>query len=73
MAVSHLGRYVNRFVLVFNVTNDYIIVEPNNTGALFAIMALLGICTITMLPIGLELGCELTRNADGSSAVVWFL
>jgi len=48
-------------------------VKPNNTAALFAIMALLGICTITMLPIGLELGCELTRNADGSSAVVWFL
>ena len=25
-----------------------------------------------MLPVGLELGCELTRNANASSAVLWF-
>ncbi|KAG5639117.1 hypothetical protein H0H81_006706 [Sphagnurus paluster] len=47
-------------------------VKPHNLGGLFAIMAILGICSITMLPIGLELGCELTRNANASSAVLWF-
>ncbi|KAF8813928.1 MFS general substrate transporter [Phlegmacium glaucopus] len=47
-------------------------VRPNNTAALFVIMAAIGICSITMLPIALELACELTRNADGSSALVWF-
>ena len=35
-------------------------------------MAIIGACSITMLPVGLELACELTRNSDGSSAVLWF-
>ena len=48
------------------------LVRPNNTAALFIIMAVIGICTITMLPISLELACELTRNAGGSSALLWF-
>ena len=48
------------------------LVRPNNTAALFIVMAVIGICTITMLPIGLELACEVTRNADGSSAIIWF-
>lgn len=48
-------------------------VKPHNTGGLFAIMAVIGACSLTMLPIGLELGCEVTRNSDGSSALLWFL
>lgn len=47
-------------------------VKPHNTGGLFAIMTLLGVTSITMLPVGLELGCDLTRNAEGSSALLWF-
>jgi len=47
-------------------------VKPHNTGGLFAIMAIIGACSLTMLPIGLELGCEVTRNSDGSSALLWF-
>jgi len=47
-------------------------VKPNLTGGLFAIMAVIGAGSITMLPVGLELGCELTRNSDASSAVLWF-
>ncbi|KAF8894114.1 major facilitator superfamily domain-containing protein [Infundibulicybe gibba] len=47
-------------------------VKPNNLAGLFVIMTILGVCSITMLPIGLELGCELTRNADVSSAILWF-
>ncbi|KAJ8582274.1 hypothetical protein M405DRAFT_573418, partial [Rhizopogon salebrosus TDB-379] len=46
-------------------------VKPNNTGGLFAIMVIIGTCSVTMLPVGLELGVELTRNADGSSAILW--
>ncbi|KAH7921403.1 MFS general substrate transporter [Leucogyrophana mollusca] len=46
-------------------------VKPGNTGGLFAIMAIIGTGSVTMLPVGLELGCELTRNADGSAAVLW--
>jgi hypothetical protein len=47
-------------------------VKPNNTAALFAIMAINGASSIAMLPVGLELACELTRNSDGSSAIAWF-
>jgi len=47
-------------------------VRPNNTATLFALMAINGACSIVMLPVSLELACELTRNPDGSSAIVWF-
>jgi FLVCR family MFS transporter 7 len=56
-----------RIVMVFGLT-----VKPNNTAALFVLMAILGACAITMLPVALELACELTRNADASSAILWF-
>ncbi|KAJ7881731.1 major facilitator superfamily domain-containing protein [Mycena olivaceomarginata] len=46
--------------------------RPNNSGALFSIIAIIGIMSITMLPVMLELACEITRNADGSSALLWF-
>jgi MFS transporter, FLVCR family, MFS-domain-containing protein 7 len=48
-------------------------VKPDNTGGIYAIMAILGVCSLTMLPVGLELGCELTRNADGSASILWFM
>ncbi|CAL1697928.1 unnamed protein product [Somion occarium] len=47
-------------------------VKPHNTGGLFAIMALMGATSLTMLPVALELAVELTRNADGSAAILWF-
>ncbi|KAF8197923.1 major facilitator superfamily domain-containing protein [Pholiota molesta] len=47
-------------------------VRPHNTAALFVIMAIIGIGSIPMLAVGMELACELTRNADSSSAIIWF-
>lgn len=47
-------------------------VKPGNSGGLFAVMAIVGAGSITMLPVGLELGCELTRNSSASSALLWF-
>ncbi|KIM45391.1 hypothetical protein M413DRAFT_442062 [Hebeloma cylindrosporum] len=47
-------------------------VRPNNTAALFTIMAVIGVGSLPMLAVGMELCCEVTRNADGSSAIVWF-
>ncbi|KAJ7593895.1 MFS general substrate transporter [Mycena floridula] len=47
-------------------------VKPDNTAGLFVIMALIGVSSLTMLPVGLELGVELTRNAEGSSSILWF-
>ncbi|KAF7361359.1 Major facilitator superfamily domain-containing protein 7 [Mycena sanguinolenta] len=47
-------------------------VRPHNSTSLFVIMAILGISALSMLPVGLELACELTRNAEGSAALMWF-
>ncbi|KAK0455056.1 major facilitator superfamily domain-containing protein [Armillaria borealis] len=47
-------------------------VKPNNSGGLFAIMTILGIGSVPMLPVALELACDLTRNADASSSLLWF-
>ncbi|EJC99340.1 MFS general substrate transporter [Fomitiporia mediterranea MF3/22] len=46
-------------------------VRPGNTGALYAILAVIGVFSTTMLPIMLELGCELTRSGDAASAILW--
>ncbi|KAF9070062.1 major facilitator superfamily domain-containing protein [Rhodocollybia butyracea] len=48
-------------------------VKPHNTGGLFAVMTVIGVTSITMLPVGLELASDLTRNAEGSSAILWFM
>ncbi|KAH9979057.1 MFS general substrate transporter [Lactifluus volemus] len=47
-------------------------VRPHNTVALYAIFVIIGIGSIMLLPVGIELGVELTRNPDGSSALLWF-
>ena len=47
-------------------------VKRGDTGGLFAICALIGACSVTLLPLAIELAIEVTRNADGSSAVLWF-
>jgi len=47
-------------------------VRPHNVAALFTIFIVIGVCSITLLPVAIELGVELTRNSDGSSAVLWF-
>ncbi|KAF9263409.1 MFS general substrate transporter [Marasmius fiardii PR-910] len=47
-------------------------VKPNNTGGLFAVMAVIGVTSVTMLPVGLELACDVTQNAEASSSLMWF-
>ncbi|KAI0348614.1 hypothetical protein BDW22DRAFT_1424767 [Trametopsis cervina] len=46
-------------------------VKPRNTGVLYALMALIGGLSLPTLPAALELVMELTRNADGSAAILW--
>lgn len=73
LAMIWAGRFRDRaWELEMLMADSDTIVKPNNTGALYALMAIIGSCSITMLPVGLELACELTRNADGSSAIIWF-
>jgi hypothetical protein len=46
-------------------------VKPHNDGAIFAVMAIIGICSFLLLPVGLELGAEVTRNAEASCGLLW--
>jgi len=36
------------------------------------VSALVGILSFILLPVALEMGCELTRSAATSSAILWF-
>lgn len=47
-------------------------IRPNNAAALYAIFVIIGVFSVTILPVGLELGVELTRNASASSAALWW-
>ena len=47
-------------------------VKPNNGPALYVIMTLTGMLAAPLLPVALELAVEMTRNADCSSAILWF-
>ncbi|KII92526.1 hypothetical protein PLICRDRAFT_155111 [Plicaturopsis crispa FD-325 SS-3] len=47
-------------------------VKPGDKGGLYVIMTLVGTTGVTLLPVALELGCELTRSAESSSAILWF-
>ncbi|KZV63362.1 MFS general substrate transporter [Peniophora sp. CONT] len=48
-------------------------VKENDFAGILAIFAMIGACSITLLPIAVELGVELTRNPAGSSAVLRFV
>ncbi|VDC06412.1 unnamed protein product [Peniophora sp. CBMAI 1063] len=48
-------------------------VKADNAPALFAIFALIGACAVSLIPIAVELGVELTRNPAGSSAILRFV
>jgi Na+/melibiose symporter-like transporter len=47
-------------------------VRPNNSPAIYAVMAVIGIGSFILLPLGLELGAEATRNAEASCGLLWF-
>jgi MFS transporter, FLVCR family, MFS-domain-containing protein 7 len=53
--------------------NHLITVKPHNTGALFPIFAVIGVCSITVIPVGIKVGAEITRNAEGSAFILWFM
>ncbi|KAJ1304650.1 hypothetical protein OPQ81_005791 [Rhizoctonia solani] len=47
-------------------------VRADNYPGLYVVMVVIGVASFTLLPIGLEIGCEVTRSAETSSAVLWF-
>ncbi|KAG9008987.1 hypothetical protein FRB90_008665 [Tulasnella sp. 427] len=46
-------------------------VGTHGLGASYALLAIIGVCSFTLLPVTLELGCEVTRNAELSGAMLW--
>ena len=59
--------------IFFHADNEpRLAVKPHNAAGLFIIMTIIGVGSVPMLAVGMELGCELTRNADGSSSILWF-
>ena len=76
MVFPYLGRCAFLILVAllsaFKRSSLILTVRPNNIAALFVIMTVIGVCSIPMLAVGMELACELTRVADGSSAIVWF-
>ncbi|KAI0742681.1 MFS general substrate transporter [Daedaleopsis nitida] len=46
-------------------------IKPNNDVALYVILGIIGGTSLSLLPVVLELAVEITRNADGSSAILW--
>ena len=47
------------------------LVKPNNLGGIYAVLVLIASISFILLPVGLELGVEITRNAETSTAVLW--
>ncbi|CEL60833.1 Major facilitator superfamily domain-containing protein 7 OS=Homo sapiens GN=MFSD7 PE=2 SV=1 [Rhizoctonia solani AG-1 IB] len=47
-------------------------VRANNYAGLYVVMVVIGVASFTLLPIALEIGCEVTRSAETSSAALWF-
>jgi hypothetical protein len=46
-------------------------VKPHNEAAIYTLASLIGIIGFLLLPVGLELGVEITRCAETSSAILW--
>ncbi|CAE6494797.1 unnamed protein product [Rhizoctonia solani] len=47
-------------------------VRANNFSGLYVVMVVIGVASFTLLPVALEISCEVTRSAETSSAVLWF-
>jgi hypothetical protein len=46
-------------------------VKPHNDVPIYILAGFIGIFGFLLLPVGLELGCEITRNAEASAAILW--
>lgn len=71
----HLAMTTKAFVPITAVAWFSLIwaIKRNNLAGLFVIMTIIGVSSVTMLPVALELACEVTRNPDASSALLWFM
>jgi len=71
--VHHLARTVKILLPCLGVVWIGLIfaVRPNNLIGIFVVLVLIASISFILLPVGLELGVEITRNAETSTAVLW--
>lgn len=70
---NHLGMAIRVLmpILAAGWVGFIFAVKRDGTGGLFADVIIIGISSMILLPVGLEIGCEVTRNPETSSAILW--
>lgn len=66
-----LVSLISAIVLSRFLNNVSTLVRPNNLAGIFVVLVLIASISFILLPVGLELGVEITRNAETSTAVLW--
>jgi FLVCR family MFS transporter 7 len=46
-------------------------VKPNNLAGIYVVLIAISSVSFILLPVGLELGVEITHNAETSTAILW--
>ncbi|KAG8817336.1 hypothetical protein FRC19_011415 [Serendipita sp. 401] len=71
--IYHLAKTVKILLPVLGVVWIGLVfaVKPDNLGGIYAVLVLIASISFILLPVGLELGVEITRNAETSTAVLW--
>jgi len=46
-------------------------VRPHNYGGLYPVFIVIGVGSFILLPVALEIGCEVTSSPEASSAILW--
>jgi len=49
------------------------VIKPANDIGVVAVFLVIGFCSFALLPIGLELGAEITRQPEASSSAFYWL
>ena len=45
--------------------------KPNNLAGIYVVLVAISSVSFILLPVGLELGVEITHNAEASTAILW--
>lgn len=54
-----------------NTNHHLCIVKPDNLGGIYVVLVSISSVSFILLPVGLELGVEITHNAEASTAILW--
>ncbi|KAF8342314.1 major facilitator superfamily domain-containing protein [Cantharellus anzutake] len=69
----HLGITTKILIPIIGVAWLSLIwdVRPHNYGGLYAVFVVMGVGSFILLPVALELGCEITSSPEASSSILW--